>query len=115
MPKQLIRYICIFKILSLQKINDILKLQELKFHYKYENNLLPYYLQNVSFKPYIHSHGTRSQGKIHQWKPMHEYARKCIRYKFSSTVNITPTNIIDKIYTHSMQGFSKYIKQNVLQ
>ncbi len=34
----------IFKILSLLKVNDILKLQELKFHYKYENNLLPYIL-----------------------------------------------------------------------
>ncbi len=40
----------IFKILSLLKINDILKLWELKFHYKYKNNLLPRYLQNVLFK-----------------------------------------------------------------
>ncbi len=46
---------------------------------------------------------------------MHEYARKCIQYNIPSTVNSTPTNIIEKIYTHSMQGFSKYIKQNILQ
>ncbi len=46
---------------------------------------------------------------------MHEYARKYIRYNIPSTVNSTPTNIIEKIYTHSMQGFSKYIKQNILQ
>ncbi len=105
----------IFKILRLLKVNDILKLQELKFHYKYDNNLLPYYLQNVLFKPYIHSHETRSQGKIHTWRPMHEYAKKCIQYNNPSTVNSTPTNIIEKIYTHSMQGFSKYIKQNILQ
>ncbi len=100
---------------SLLKVNDILKLQELKFHYKYENNLLPYYLQNVLFKSYIHSHETRSQGKIHQWRPMHEYARKCIRFNIPSTVNSAPTNIIENIYTHRMQGFSKYIKQNILQ
>ncbi len=105
----------IFKILSLLKVNDILKLQELKFHYIYENNLLPHYLQNVLFKPYIHSDETRSQGKIHQWRPMREYARKCIWYNIQSTVNSTPTNIIEKIYTHSMQCFAKYIKQNILQ
>ncbi len=46
---------------------------------------------------------------------MHEYARKCIQYNIPSTVNSTPFNIIEKIYTHSMQGFSKYIKQNLLQ
>ncbi len=63
----------------------------------------------------IHSHETRSQGNIHQWRPMHEYAKKCMRYNIPSTVNSTPTNIIEKIYTHSMQCFSKYIKQNILQ
>ncbi len=31
----------IFKTLKLLNVNDILKLQELKFYYKYENNVLP--------------------------------------------------------------------------
>ncbi len=48
-------------------------------------------------------------------RSMHEYVRKCIWYNIPSTVNSTPTNIFEKIYTHSMQGFSKYIKQNILQ
>ncbi len=60
----------IFKTLRLLKVNDILKLQELQFHYKYENNLLPYYLQNLLFKTNIHSYATRSQDKIHQWIPI---------------------------------------------
>ncbi len=105
----------IFKTLRLLKVNDILKLQELKFHYKYENNLLSYYLQNLLFKTNIHSYATRSQDKIHQWIPMHDYARKCIRYINPSTVNNTPINIIEKVYTNSIQGFSKYIKLNLLQ
>ncbi len=37
---------------------------------------------------------TRSQGKIHQWRAMHENARKCIQY-IPSTVNSIPTNIIE--------------------
>ena len=105
----------IFKRIGLLKVNDILTLQELKFYYKYENNLLPYYLQNLLFKPNIHSHAIRSQDKIYQWRPMHEYARKCVRYNIPSTVNSTPTNIIEKVFTHSIQGFSKYVKQNLLQ
>ncbi len=56
----------ICKALRLLKVNDIIKLQDLKFHYKYENNLLPYYLQNLLFKTNIHSYATRSQDKIHQ-------------------------------------------------
>ncbi len=34
-----------FEELKLLKVKDILKLQELKFYYKYRNNKLPYYLQ----------------------------------------------------------------------
>ncbi len=100
----------IFKTLRFLKVNDIFKLQELKFHYKYENNLLPYNLQNLLFKTNIRSYATRSQDKIHQWIPMHDYARKCVRYNIPSTVNNTPINIIEKVYTPSIQGFSKYIK-----
>ncbi len=52
---------------------------------------------------------------------MHEYAKKCIRYSIPNTINSTTSNIVDKIYTHSMQGFSGYIKvyytltRNILQ
>ncbi len=40
--------------------------------------------------------------------------KKCIRYNVSNTINTTTPNIIDKIYTHSMQDFSGYIKQSLL-
>ncbi len=99
----------IFKTLRLLKVNDILKLQELKFHYKYENNLLWYYLQNLLFKTNIHSYATRSQDKIHHWVPMHYYARKCVPYNIPSTVNNTPINIIEKVYTHIVYKVSQNI------
>ncbi len=41
----------IFKILKLLKVNNILKLQELEFYYKYKNNKLPHYLQALPFYP----------------------------------------------------------------
>ncbi len=46
----------IFKTLKLLKVIDILNLQELKFYYKYENNVLPYYLQNLPFQLNANSH-----------------------------------------------------------
>ncbi len=44
--------------------------------------------------------------------PKYEYARYCIRYCIPLIVNESPPEIINKIDTHSLQGFSKYIKIN---
>ncbi len=45
-----------FKKIKLLKINDILKLQQLKFDYKYKNNKLPHYLQPLPFHPNTRTH-----------------------------------------------------------
>ncbi len=48
-------------------------------------------------------------------KPIHEYARKWIRYKVLMTINNAPAQIVNKVYTHSFQGFAGYIKTKILQ
>ncbi len=48
-------------------------------------------------------------------RPKHEYARYCIRYCILLIVNESPPEIINKIDTHSLQGFSKYIKIKILE
>ncbi len=40
----------LFKILKLLKVNDIFKLQELKFYYKYKNTKLAHYSQTLLFQ-----------------------------------------------------------------
>ncbi len=40
---------------------------------------------------------------------MHGYARKCVRYNIPSTVNNTPINIIEKVYTHIVYKVSQNI------
>ncbi len=105
----------IFKTTKLLKVNDIIKLQELKFYYKFETNLLQHYLQSLPFQLNTNSHGTRSQNRNVQSRPMHEYAKKCIQYNIPNTVNNIATNIIDQIYTHGMQGHMGYVKQSLLQ
>ncbi len=63
----------------------------------------------------IHNYETRTQHKIYMLKPNHEYAKNCTRYDIPTTVNNTPNNIIEKIHTHSLQGYSGYIKQHFIQ
>ncbi len=105
----------IFKIPKLLKVNHIIKLQELKFYYKYEMNLLPHYLESLPFQLNTNRYETRSLNNCFQWKPMHEYAKKCVQYNIPNTVNNITTNVIDTIYTHNMQGFTGYEKQSILQ
>ena len=106
----------VFKQLKLLKVTDILKLQELKFYYKFKNNKLPIYFQNLPFHCNFqkHQHNTRIQNHIQLGRTVHEYAKKCIRYNVPISVNNTPIVILEKINTHSLKGFAGYIKQYYL-
>ena len=106
----------IFKELKLLKVGDILKLQELKFYYKYRHNLLPGYLLELPFQlnTSTHSYATRQQLNIHQPLVKHEYAKKSLRFDLPRIVNSTPDLILDKIFTHSLDGYSWYIKQYII-
>ncbi len=72
----------IFKELKLLKVKDILKLQELKFYFKYNNRKLPYYLQSLPFSTNsdIHDHETRIQHNIDELKTRHDYAKWCTSF-----------------------------------
>ncbi len=90
---------------------DILKLQELKFYYKYKNNRLPYYFQSLPFHYNLetHQHNTHIEQNIQVGRTVHEYAKKCIQYDLPVLVNSSPKEILDKIDTHSLRGFAGYI------
>ncbi len=107
----------LFKNLKLLKISDILKLQELKFYNKFKNNKLPYYLQLLPFSPNTetHDHATCIQYNIHQPIVKHTYAKNCLRLDIPKIVNNTPKSILDKMHTHSLQGFSGYMKEYILK
>ncbi len=107
----------IFKELNILKIEDIFKLQVLKFYFKYKNGSLPQYLQSLPLQHNrdIHSQNTRTCNDIHQTITKHEYAKKCIRNSLPKIVNDTPKCITDKVETHSLQGFAKYAKNYILK
>ena len=107
----------IFKELKLLKVSDILKLQELKFFYRYQHKQLPTYHLELPFQAnsFTHAYNTRQHHDIHQPLAKHEYAKKCLRFDLPRLINITPAIILDKVWTHSLQGFSWYIKQYTIQ
>lgn len=106
----------LFKSLKILKLKDILLINELKFYYKYINNTLPANLQKLPWKPNsnLHNHNTRIKSNIHTVRVKHEFAKKCIKFNIPLTINSTPGVILDKIHTHSLPGFTQYIKQYLL-
>ncbi len=101
----------LFKALQLLKVQDIFKLQELKFHYKLANKKLPEYFMNMlNTNVDIHAHKTRIQGCFHITRVNHVYAKRCLRQSLQLTLRNTPVSIKEKLTTHSLQGFSNYVK-----
>ena len=68
----------VFKTLQILKIEDQLKLQELKFLYIYKHGNLPVYLLNwnVILNYNIHSHNTSKPTNIYTSMTIHEFAKK---------------------------------------
>ena len=79
--------------------------------------MLPTYFQNMPFtsNSQIHRHHTRQIHDIHQPLAKHDFAKKCLRVYLPRTINNTSDSILDKINTHSLQGFSMYIKRYLLK
>ena len=98
-------------------IRRSLRLQELKFYYKHVHNNLPQYLQQMPLIPNneIHNHDTRRHNEIHIYATQHAFAKRCIRYNIPKTVNAASAIIKEKVATHSLHGFTTYIKIHYLQ
>ena len=106
----------LFKQPNLLKIDDIYKLKVLKFYYKLKHDSLPF--QFSSFVPNL-SIASRNYGlrnpKFLIPTIKHEHAKTSFRYQLIKIVNGTTTDIIDRIGTHSLYGFSLYIKHTLLE
>ena len=100
----------LFKRNKLLKFEDIYKNAAAKFYYKYSNNLLPSYFDNMFDNiPVTHHYETR------QLNPRLQISRKKftsfrIRYLIPKYIADLPTNIGDKISTHSLHSFGCHTK-----
>ena len=102
----------ILKSLGLLKVNDIFTLQYLKFYFKcthrrVQTSFALFFTRNTA----RHDHNTR---QIHQPEILFSHtsrARKFIQFHIPLLLRSMATFIINKIYTHSLNGFSNYTKQ----
>ena len=78
---------------------------------------LPSYFNCISVTTInaVHQHNTRQSGNLYSDRVKHEFAKRCIRFSVTDTVNKTNTSIISKIFTHSIYGFTHYTKDRILQ
>ena len=106
----------LFKSLDLLNIQKLFDLNCLKFVYRFKHHTLPSYFLSFDCIPRsdIHEHDTRYAHLINVEGTRTKMAENCIRHHLTIILNNTPGCILDKINTHSLQGFSFFIKRYYL-
>ena len=105
-----------FKLFRILKLSDVLILQTMKVYHKFRNKELPVYMQNwpLIINNEIHQYNTRIASDLHTFRYHHTFAKKSLRHYLVQTINNTPDNVFSKFGTHSLNGFSNYVKLNLI-
>ena len=106
----------IFRRLNLLKLDDIFRCNALRFVFKLFNDGLPsYFTDTLLTNGPSHTYPTRESDKINNFLRKYRRntsgAKDCIRHYIHELLNDTNIIITDKIFSHSYNGFSRYIKQ----
>ena len=63
-----------------------------------------------------HNYNTRFRNNVRQIQLRHEFRRDYENYyEIARIANNTPSNILDKVYTHSFNGYVSYNKNHMLK
>ena len=105
----------IFKRLKVLRVNEILTQRGLKFYYWLKNNEVPLYFQDM-FRTGIanHGHNTRGSQNIQALNSRTVGATKCLRYLIPDHIEKVDKCVLEKVKTHSPDGFANYAKQFLL-
>ena len=71
------------------KLEDLLKLQQLKFYFKINEGSLPVYMQNWDIAPNAHVHNT-IHGNLDVYTHLHSFANKMSQILFAKTYKRHP-------------------------
>ena len=102
----------LFKKLKIPKIEDMIKLAEMKFYYKHLKGSLPSYFLGdyIQSNQDFHNYHTRNRGSICTPTVHYELSKSSLRFRIVSTINNCPNIVKTKLNTHSLSGFTKYFK-----
>ena len=103
----------LFKILNALILEDILKKQQFKFLYCLLNNNVPFYFRSMllGFVGNSHNYVTRKKNNLRVPQIKHEFAKQCCRYCIHVLCNTSPRSVLDKLSSHSEDGFVLFIKK----
>lgn len=126
LQKKIIRIICcstynahtepLFKGMRLLKVEDIFKINVLKFYYKLQHGKLPNYFKSYQPRSQVDIHGrdTRYGFLFPTNVTRMHLSQKCLRNTIPNVLNSTPPFVLEKIHTHSYHGVSNYIKNKMI-
>ena len=101
----------LFKLNKLLKIEDIFEIQCLKLYYKYRKAILPKYLIDMLTENRdVHNHNTRQTSHLHHGVTRTVSARNCVRYSLPVLIDNTPNDVLQRVLTHSIDGFASLAK-----
>ena len=105
----------LFKSLNLLKLKDLFELSVFKIYFKFKHSLLPVYILN-RFTESIRNHlyNLRTRGPLEFVNSSTASGEKCLRCYLPIFINNSSPQILDKINTHSYEGFSFFIKRTKL-
>ena len=106
----------LFKSLRLIKIDDLFRLNIVKFYYKLIHKKVPAYFYTYSLERQEELHGrvTRFNYLIPRPVTRTHTAQKCLRNFLSVVINALPPNVSSKVNTHSFKGFADYAKNDII-
>ena len=105
----------LFKKIRSLKFKDLFELNILQFYYKLMNyNLRDYFLHlNTVTGAQTHTNNTCFRNNVAHIQLRHKFHRKCLHYEIARIANNTTSSILEKLYTHSFNGYVSYEKLNV--
>ena len=106
----------LFKGLNLLKLPDIFEVTVLKFYHNYCHVQLPLCFQSVAFSQRLdmHHYNIRSKYLLYTLRTKTRMGENSFRYFLPKIINQTIPEILDKVFSHSLQGFALYVKQNYI-
>ena len=106
----------LLKLTEILKVANTLDLNALKFYYKYLHWKLPsyFYSFNIATLGSQHTYNTRQSEQIRTEHTRAEYCDNRLRIYLPGLVNSVPLHLLERITTHSIQGFSFGIKYHFL-
>ena len=106
----------ISKDLRLLKTPDMFRFALLKFYFKFMNNKLPLYFENIKpLLPRICNNYSIRRPSFHLPLIKHDFAEQLINYQLTKMFNEnTSMKLSAKVFKHSFSGFNYYLKNVII-